>query len=126
MFQLRQRHAIAWLALVALAMQFALSLGHVHDIFAARGGQTTIFASSSCDTGKVLSCDPGLPAHDDNSCFVCWLLSFAGSTVPPALVVLFVPSLLAGLWYRSRAATLQNRAKASPFRARAPPITCCV
>ena len=92
---LRQRGA--WPALFALALQFALSFGHIHLTRLSGLGpvsvQTTLVLPFSPGDGPVRQ-DSG-PAIDD--CAICASIHLAGTLLPPTAGALFaaiqVPSI---------------------------------
>jgi hypothetical protein len=117
-FRLRQR-CCGWVALLALALQLALSFGHVHRLPTA---DFTIVASAATPNGA-----PPQPAggehHDDDYCAICTvlaLLSGAQTASAPVLPIFTAPPsteiTIASEAFRS------DRSRAA-FRSRAPPIS---
>lgn len=85
----RRRPGFVGLALVALATQFLLSLGHTH-----RAGDAPRWAAPSiaCRSFLPPTLDkPCPPRHsDEHDCPICWTTGMAGSLVlhePPTLVL---------------------------------------
>ncbi len=84
---LRRRPEFGYLALFALAVQLALSFGHVHGAWASREN-----APLACRTFYQPPADHGCPLHktDHQGCAVCWTMSLAGSALlatPPGLTL---------------------------------------
>lgn len=116
----RHRRGFACLALVALAAQFYLSLGHTH---ATGVFQRYASMSIACRTFMPPGVDkPCPPRHsDEHDCPICWTASIGGKLVlhePPALALPFSQSEQPVL--RPAAAPTLTQATAA-FRARAPP-----
>jgi hypothetical protein len=110
----------AWLALLALLVQMAVSFGHVHAddlvrVLAERGTGTPPLTSAPRN-------DPGSPSTDHDFCTICACIALAGSLVlpqPPAIVVAIVlqRSVLA-----DRVRLLVSADRHRHFQARAPPV----
>jgi Protein of unknown function (DUF2946) len=111
------------LALLALALQLALTFGHVHlDAFAAREP-----AQAAGAHGQIASSVPDpasgeTPALDDDYCAICALVQLAGSMVTPT-----APPLLPPMQGEAERRTLVSdfylsRAPPARFHARAPPL----
>jgi hypothetical protein len=116
----RHRRGLACLALVALATQFYLSLGHTHarGVFARYAGSAV-----ACRTLTPPSVDKSCPTRHshEHECPICWTGSIAGSLVLPEQPALAVPvSQSEHLKLRPAAEPLPIRAAAS-FHARGPP-----
>jgi hypothetical protein len=111
----------AWCALLALAMQFALSFGHVHLPGTNKGTSALLvqlLAPSTTAPG-----DPAKPlkqiAHDQ--CAVCASIQLAASVPPAAAPSIELPADPSPAWL---AVNTDPALAASPhdsFRARAPP-----
>jgi Protein of unknown function (DUF2946) len=108
----------AWLALLALLVQIAVSFGHVHGddlVLAERGTGTPPLTSAPRN-------DPASPSTDHDFCAICACIALAGSLVlpqPPAIVVAIVlqRSVLA-----DRVLLLVSTDQPRHFQARAPPV----
>jgi hypothetical protein len=81
----------AYLALFALALQLALTFGHVHLDRAApiSADRSTVAATDAWNTAQVKPTDP-TDRHDraDDRCAICSLIHLAGAVVlaePPSL-----------------------------------------
>ena len=110
----------AWLALLALLVQIAVSFGHVHgdDLLPVLADQGT---GASPLTSAPRN-DPGSPATDHDLCAICACIALAGSLVlpqAPAIVVAIVlQRIVLADWVLLLVSTDQHR----HFRARAPPV----
>ena len=116
----RHRRGFACLALVALATQFYLSLGHTHatGVF-SRYAQVSIACRTFMPPGVDKPCPPR--HSDEHDCPICWTAGIAGSLVlsePPAPAVPVSQS--EPLRLRPAAEPLPVKA-AAPFHARGPP-----
>ena len=108
------------LALFALALQLALSFGHVHlrDFAGIPGtpvAQTQITAPHGPD-GNVS--DQAI----DNYCLVCATVALSGTLVLPALPALLLPSNSIDISHWYRLADPRDRFDHALFSARAPPL----
>jgi len=110
----------ALVALFALAIQLALTFGHVH--FAAASAPTQV----GDVRGKIATATPDpapgdTPALADDYCAVCALIQLAGSLVTPAAPPL-PPPIDRGVSQHSFASDFNlSRAPPTRFLARAPP-----
>jgi len=115
-----------WLALLALAIQLALSFGHLHLHGSQRSAPVSLVvqwivqpASAAPDAPADPTQEkPGLPGH---ACAVCSVMQLAKSAVPPVAPVLSLPDARAENPF---GANPDSAAAASPrlvFHARAPP-----
>jgi len=114
----------ACLALFALAVQLAVSFGHVHLDGAAFGrspalerGEATAVATTAPDPGSS-----EIPALADDSCVVCALIHLAGTLVTAAAPPLPLPVHSGRLRLAAPAAFDLTGAPLALFQARAPPI----
>ncbi len=119
----RRRPGFVGLALVALAAQFLLSLGHTHATGASPRWLSGSTASFVCRSFLPPSLEkPCPPRHsDEHDCPICWTASLAGSLVlhePPGLVL--PASRSEPLKLRPAAVPRQAEAAAA-FQARGPP-----
>jgi hypothetical protein len=108
----------SWLALIALALNLALSFGHVHAI----GGQhrALIATAASPDGGPTGHHNDGLT---DDRCPICMAASAIGTALasaPPELAKLFAVASLDRTIEPILAVIEQQRAA---FRSRAPPMS---
>jgi hypothetical protein len=109
------RRPWAWMALLALVIQFGLAFGHVHPIHAAQNAPV----ASAAGTSDPTSGDP-----DDNdycaTCAIMALLTGAQTASPPAVA----PPVMLGsaeITIASEAARIDSSRAA--FRSRAPPLS---
>jgi hypothetical protein len=119
----------AWCALFALALQLALSFGHVHldgGLKSPRSGLTALFAKT---VPAAIPDVPALPSsHDPNGqaadfCDICALIHLAGTLVPAASPALPLPAVFS-LTPLPIISADRELAASRPFsfRARAPPL----
>jgi hypothetical protein len=117
----RHRRGFVCLALVALATQFYLSLGHTHasGVF-PRDAQASIACRTFMPVGLEKPCPPR--HSDEHDCPICWTAGIAGTLVLPEQPALAVPvSQSEPLKLRPAAEPLPVKA-AAPFHARGPPL----
>jgi hypothetical protein len=114
-FRARLRSS-SFVALFALALQLALSFGHVHldDLSGQAPAQIETSGTSAPASGDT-------PDHADGYCALCAIIHLAGALVPAAIP--FLPVLVA---YRRAQSLATVRVDAptqriSVFAARAPP-----
>jgi hypothetical protein len=108
----------AWFALIAMALQLALTFGHLH----LRGTSAAQLAASATITLPDGSSLPTKPRLVDENCAVCTLIQMAGAAALVAAVWLLLPGLFASTRFAIR---IEHRLAASPplhFQARGPPI----
>lgn len=109
----------AWFALVAMALQLALTFGHLHlRIASAASAQLAAKASITLPDGSSL---PTKPRLVDEQCGVCTLIQMAGAAAPAAAASLPLPALFASARLTIRD---EHELGASPplhFQARGPP-----
>jgi hypothetical protein len=110
----------AWFALVAMALQLALTFGHLHlRIASATSAQLTAKAAVTLPDGSSLPAKPR-PVHDN--CAICTLIQMTGATALAAAVSLLLPALFVSTLFATR---VEHELAASPplhFQARGPPI----
>jgi Protein of unknown function (DUF2946) len=110
----------AWLALLALLVQIAVSFGHVHGddlvpVLAERGTGASPLTSAPRN-------DPGSPATDHDFCAICACIALAGSLVPPQPPAIVVAIVLQRIVLAERALLLVSTDQPRHFQARAPPV----
>jgi hypothetical protein len=117
--KLRHRQGLRWLALFALAVQFVLSLGHIH----LPGGEVTglVFAQPDQCPTQLQSCQPSHQDEDPDACPICLATALVGSSVIPQPPTLPSPDMLAGTIEPEHFAQSLPYAFTAKFRARAPP-----
>src|SRR5262245_107432 len=114
----------AWLALLALALQLGLSIGHVHKIAPDRGRATSLSWAepiiSAEDKGSPAG-KPTVPAGDQ--CLICFGLAVSGTFVltAPLCVILAIAFKTARLDPLPQLTLLWLR-QFSPAQQRAPPL----
>jgi hypothetical protein len=110
----------AWFALAAMALQLALTFGHLHlRIASAASAQLAAKATITLPDGSSL---PTKPRLVDENCAVCTLIQMAGAAALVAAAWLLLPALFASTLFTIRD---EHELAASPprhFQARGPPI----
>jgi hypothetical protein len=111
----------SWLALVALALQLALSFGHVH-LDGARPGSSTDWV-----TGATAPSSPPSPAQHpandaDDYCAICATIHLASTTFLPDAPQLPVPFVSQTVEHFHHVAFISVARQRTPFQSRAPPL----
>lgn len=92
-WHLRDRKRAAWLALLALALQFLVSFGHVHaghEHVAAATTTSTVCAANPADHCVL----PGDSDHDEDSCAICWVMTLVAASALPIIIGLLIAKSL--------------------------------
>jgi hypothetical protein len=107
-------------ALFALALQFILSLGHIH--VCAFDPDALVQDSIKHAADGPLG-GPGGPVDtsDDIFCLICASIQLIASSVAPATPALLLPTILSSIELRAFAEDLFAALRLNPFQARAPP-----
>jgi hypothetical protein len=108
------------LALLALAVQFVVSFGHIHreDIFGSARAAPSI-AVPVADAGQQA---PNHPAkHDDDYCAICATISLLGYSVVAAAPALPAPAVAHVIAHVDRVVVIAAVPRRAAFRSRAPP-----
>jgi hypothetical protein len=112
----------AWFALVAMALQLALTFGHLHlRIASAASAQLAAKAAVTLPDGATSPTTPK-PRIVDEHCGVCTLIQMAGTGVPATAASLPLPARFIAAPFRIG---VEYEPAASPrflFQARGPPI----
>ena len=104
-----------WLALLALALQLALSFGHVHaEEFAA--ANPAIVAAQPAGPGGTQQ-----PSGNHDDCPICVVIHLAGTLLLPAPPAIPLPASFAIAQRYVPALQALVAAPAASFQARAPP-----
>ncbi|MEI9803468.1 MAG: hypothetical protein WDN48_02085 [Pseudolabrys sp.] len=115
----KQRGLSGCLALFALAVQLALSFGHIHtEDFASSAAAATLTAAPS---DGAHSAPVPLRDTDHDDCPICSVMHLAGTLVlpPPPQISLPVPKRI--FWVAAVERQIDAAAQRQPFQARAPP-----
>jgi hypothetical protein len=118
----RHKRNGAWLGLAALALQLALSFGHIHrdDLGLPPlpvAGQT--FVASG--TGPAGPADQDHHPASDDYCAICASMALIATATPSLPPVLIVPTPIPHAW-RVQVASTEVAARFAPsFQARGPP-----
>jgi Protein of unknown function (DUF2946) len=109
-----------WLALFALAVQFAVSFGHVHvDGIRAVGSASAIVVRQ---TPTAQSLPLPQPADKDDYCAICASIYLAANSFVPAPPLLPVPLIAAAIDHIDRGAATFVAPRRLAFQSRAPPL----
>jgi len=107
----------SYLALFALALQLALSFGHVHlDELAL--GRKTIAATANASDSRTPS---GTVPDRDEICAICAVITMSGSLVMPDAPALVFAGALHQAFFTDLVALLVSDLTRAQFQARAPP-----
>src|SRR5262249_4320088 len=115
----------AYLALLALAFQLAVSFGHVHLERLAPlsvGGSALASAPPAANDLNAPSNPVGREGLADDHCPICTLIHLAGALVPAEMPSLPLPTVVGRLRLVLAAEFDLTPSHAALFRARAPPI----
>jgi hypothetical protein len=109
-----------WLALFALALQIALSFGHVHPGDFRHAGSALAAAAGT-------SSAPSAPAHHpvndaDDYCAVCATIHLAATSLLPQTLPLPVPFAARAVEHVNYTAATFFPTRRAPFQSRAPPL----
>ena len=112
----------AYLALLALAFQLAISFGHVHlDRTALTSADATAIASAQASSDAPSSSGDREDVADD-LCPICALIHLAGALTPAQIPPLPLPNIFGSLRQEAAVAFDLTAAPGARFRARAPPF----
>ena len=113
----------AWLALLALALQLGLSIGHVHKVgldWGHTAGLSLAKPSIGPEDGRSPAGNPAAPAEDQ--CPICFGLAVSGTFIlAVTLAVILAPVLETERIHAARHPTVLTRRHFSPAQQRAPP-----
>jgi hypothetical protein len=115
----------AYLALLALAFQLAISFGHVHldHIAPASAGARAVAGTQASDEGVTAPSNPtGREDLADDLCPICTLIHLAGALVRAETPPLPLPGIFGSLPREAAVASDLTAAHGALFRARAPPL----
>ena len=113
----------AYLALLALAFQLAISFGHVHlDRTALTSADATAIASAPSSDDDTPSNRADHEDVADDLCPICALIHLASVLVPAQIPPLPLPNIFGSLRQEAAVAFDLTAAPGARFRARAPPF----
>src|SRR5579862_7705417 len=115
--RLRKRFG-AGLAIAAMALQFALSFGHVHVL--GIGHNAPVVAASMQGNAAAPNPAQNKPDNDDY-CAICASISLLGGSVVAAPPPLALPVLSYAVEHADRVAIAVIVPRRTPFQSRAPP-----
>jgi len=115
----------AWCALFALALQLALSFGHVH--VATLSSKSALVADSTSQPLAPSADAPAAPAkhapkgiaHDQ--CAICTVVQLASAALPAPTAAIPLPQVASEAWPDTSVAGVLAATPHSSFLARAPP-----
>ena len=119
----------SWLALLALAIQFGLSFGHVHLSGRQRSAPAPFVLQWIVQPAGAAPYAPADPAQDKpglagDFCAVCSVMQAASSAVAPAAPVLPLPDAASQISLDPRFDPALATSPHLLFQARAPPHAC--
>src|SRR5215470_9265525 len=103
-----------WFALFAVALQLALSFGHIHPEDFAAASPAKVAASHSGGA-------PPAPIGDHDDCPICAVMHLAGTVLLPAPPAIPLPAELVFTHFEAAAPNAPARAIKPSFQARGPP-----
>jgi DUF2946 family protein len=134
-FRANIRHG-ARLALLALAVQFALSFGHFHAAQAAPAVQSALSSAGAYDGDGTLAVDAvdqaarqqQAPDHDSGQkpgdpCAICAVMALAGNVLLAAPPLLVLPLAVEFLYQATDAEFVHLNSARVAFQPRAPPAS---
>lgn len=111
------RRLSGWLALVALALQLAISFGHIHpEDFVHAGHGLTVVTQAGGATGT-----PGDVDGDHLGCAICATVHLAGTLLLPAPSAIALPAEVTLVHLTAGEHPATERTAALAFNARGPP-----
>jgi hypothetical protein len=115
--------ALTHLALFALALQTALTFGHVHlaGLASSQMAAAAVADRSAAPPVKPQQESPKPQKSADFDCPVCALIQLAGTSAPSVAPALPLPVVRAGLPLETSAQTIAAPAPQLAFQARGPP-----
>ena len=116
----RHKHRGAVLALIALALQIALTFGHVH-LRGLSGNSHAVAAEQARRAHPSQQAPAQNPSHDDDYCAICASIFLASSAFAPAPPQLLVPANFQRVEHSFNAAGTVVELQRLAFQSRAPP-----
>ena len=107
-----------WVALVAIALQLALSFGHVHREAFSHASEIAALTVDGSDIGQPDS--PAAP-HDDDYCAICAVLSLLAGTQTADAPALPPPLAVAAVALTPEPEIVRALLGRTAFQSRAPP-----
>jgi hypothetical protein len=117
----RHKHRGAVLALIALALQIALTFGHVH-LRGLAGGWHAALAGQASFAQAPSQAPAQSPGDGDDYCAICASIFLASSAFAPAPPQLVVPANFQRVEHYFNAASTVVESQRLAFRSRAPPV----
>ncbi len=118
---LHNRRFGSCLALAALALQIAVSFGHVHLDGLHRTHSALSVASSAAQASQLPAQHPGNDG-DDDYCAICATIYLAANSFLPPAPQLPVPFVSRPIEHFDRVAVVFIAPRRAPFQSRAPPL----
>ena len=117
----RHRRHGAVLALIALALQIAVTFGHVHLSALAQNPHAT--SAQRAALAETKSHAPAqIPADNEDYCAICASIFLASSAFAPAPPQLLVPANFQRVEHFLKSARSVSDSRRLAFRSRAPPV----
>ena len=110
----------ALLALAALALQIALSFGHVHLDSVVGETTSTVVGGGNASTSP--SSPAQHPANEIDYCAICAVMQLAATSFLPQSPLLAVPFVAEAVEHFNRIAVIFLPPQRTPFQSRAPPL----
>ncbi len=115
------RRFASWLALAALALQLAVSFGHVHLDGVHRTYPVVALNGSGAQASQLPAPQPGNDT-DDDYCAICATIFLAATTFLPPAPQLPVPSVSQTIERFDHVPVVFIASRRAPFQSRAPPL----
>ncbi len=115
------RRFASWLALAALALQLAVSFGHVHLDGVHRSYPALALSGSAAQASQLPAPHPGNDG-DDDYCAICATIFLAATTFLPPAPQLPVPSVSQTIERSDHVPVVFIASRRAPFQSRAPPL----
>ena len=114
---------VGWLALFALALQLALSFGHIHH-HESSAAHLTIAVGTAPHSSSVPASSNDDDDDDDAHCAICWSMTLAGTAILPVPPIVLLPRSVEAMTIRWVAIAITAVARHTSFQPRAPPAEC--
>ncbi len=112
-----KRSPSGYAALFALALQLALSFGHLH-LGELALGKTTLAAAANAPDSQA---PPGTVPDRDEVCAICAIISLSGALLIPDVPTLVFAGAQQEAFFQNLVAVLVSDLTRGQFQARAPP-----
>ena len=113
---------VSRLALLALAIQFALSFGHFHGVAHAAPAMQSAIAQAAAPQQAPAS-DQDSDRHANDACAICAFIAMANATLFATPPLLRLPEAVEFLYRTTDAEFIHLNSLCVAFQPRAPPIS---